>query len=385
MRHKIASPATASALAAAMLALEAAAIPLAVLTHQLTFGSVIGPALLMLPFASVGFVVARRQPSNPIGWILLVLAVCFMLSVVAGMYAVLAFRFGHPGLLLARLAVALTQAWAALVILLPLPIVLFPDGRLPSPRWRWTAWAYGVLFATFIAGLAIQDAAAFTEHPVRVDSSGQLANISSSGIAELVQFVMYVGIVLSWVAAKVLDYRRSSGERRQQLKWLMAGGAVSVVSLAISLQANVGPLFLGIAALPLSIGVGILKYRLYDIDRLISRTISYALVTALLVGMFVGLVALTTDVLPFSSPVGVAASTLAAAALFNPLRLRVQRLVDRRFNRARYDADALVASFMLRLRDAVELDAVQSGLLDAVGRAVEPAHLSIWIREGSPG
>jgi hypothetical protein len=129
-----------------------------------------------------------------------------------------------------------------------------------------------------------------------------------------------------------------------------------------------------------AIGIGILKWRLYDIDRLISRTLSYAVLTALLVGTFVGLVALTTDLLPFSSTVGVAASTLAAAALFNPLRIRVQRLVDRRFNRARYDADAAVAAFAARLRDAVDLETVRSELLAAVNRAVEPAHATIWLR-----
>ncbi len=140
----------------------------------------------------------------------------------------------------------------------------------------------------------------------------------------------------------------------------------------------------GLAALPIAIGVGILKYRLYEIDRIISRTVSYSIVTALLAGTFVGLVVLTTDVLPFSSSVGVAASTLAAAALFNPLRLRVQRAVDRRFNRARYDAEATVAAFAQRLRDAVDLDTVSADLLATVKRAVEPAHATVWIRQTSP-
>ncbi len=122
------------------------------------------------------------------------------------------------------------------------------------------------------------------------------------------------------------------------------------------------------------------KYRLYEIDRLISRTLSYAILTALLVGTFVGLVVLTTDALPFSSTVGVAASTLAAFALFNPLRRRVQRAVDRRFNRARYDAERTVAAFAARLRDAVDLDAVQAELLATVRHAVEPSHATVWLR-----
>ena len=138
--------------------------------------------------------------------------------------------------------------------------------------------------------------------------------------------------------------------------------------------------FLGLIALPISIGIGILRYRLYDIDRLISRTLSYALLTGLLVGVFVGLVLLTTRVLPFSSPVGVAASTLAAAGLFAPLRTRLQRLVDRRFNRARYDAEATVAAFGARLRDAVDPETVLSELAAAAGGSLQPAHVSVWVK-----
>jgi hypothetical protein len=144
---------------------------------------------------------------------------------------------------------------------------------------------------------------------------------------------------------------------------------------------SVGDLLaLSMAAVPIAIGMGILRYRLYDIDRLVSRTLAYAILTALLAGTFIGLVALSTDILAISGRVGVAASTLAAAALFNPLRVRIQRLVDRRFNRARYDADAIVSTFTARLRDAVELDAIRNDLLDAVHTAVQPSHASIWIK-----
>jgi NhaP-type Na+/H+ or K+/H+ antiporter len=132
-------------------------------------------------------------------------------------------------------------------------------------------------------------------------------------------------------------------------------------------------------AFPLGLGLGILKYRLYDIDRLISRTLSYAVVTGLLIGVYVGIVVLTTNVLSFSSPVAVTASTLAAAALFTPIRNAAQRLVDRRFNRAGYDAEATVAAFSARLRDAVDLETVRLDLLAVVSHAVEPAHASIWI------
>ncbi len=167
-------------------------------------------------------------------------------------------------------------------------------------------------------------------------------------------------VSLAWVGRQVAAYRRLRlGESRQQLKWLMGGGAVVIGGFMVSIflggqkatlwQVVADAATLALAALPISIGIGILKYRLYEIDRLISRTLSYLIITGLLVSVFVGIVVLATDVLPFSSPVGVAASTLAAAALFNPLRLRVQRLVDRHFNRARYDAEAIVTAFTLQL------------------------------------
>jgi len=189
--------------------------------------------------------------------------------------------------------------------------------------------------------------------------------------------------VISWVVRLLAEYRGSTGDLRQQLKWLMVGGALCVVGiLAGALLSGLlsGLLFLGILAFPVCIGIAILKYRLYDIDRLISRTLSYLIVTGLLIGVYVGLVTLTTRALPLSSPVGVAASTLAVAALFNPVRRRAQRLVDRRFNRARYDADATIAAFTAALRSEIDLDRVQSDLVDVVSRSMQPAHVSVWIR-----
>ncbi len=162
--------------------------------------------------------------------------------------------------------------------------------------------------------------------------------------------------------------------------------SLSLALLALPLQLYAQALrdaaIMAVAALPLGIGVGILKYRLYEIDGLISRTISYTLLTGLLAGVFVGVVVFAGDVLPFSSPIAVAASTLAAAALFNPLRLRLQRLVDRRFNRARYDAEATVTDFSSRLRDAIDVEAMRGELLVAVSHAIEPQHTSVWLRQG---
>ncbi len=371
--------------------LIAASVPLSALAHQLTFGG-IGQGLLMIPFAVVGTLIASRQPRNPIGWLLLTIAVTATGGEDAGFYAVRAYRIDHHGLLLSRFAVFFTQGWASMLVLLPLPVLFFPDGRI-SRFWRWTLALYGALMAVLVVQLTITDLGAFTDRVVRIDSSGELKQLgSSSGGGLPFAFVVlgFLGISLSWVVRQVVLFRRSSGDLRQQLKWLLAGGSFAVVGFflaitigsgndgAFSVIGKVG--FLGLIALPISIGIGILRYRLYDIDRLISRTLSYTLLTGLLVGVFVGLVLLTTRVLPFSSPVGVAASTLLAAALFSPLRNRLQRLVDRRFNRARYDAEATVAAFGARLRDAVDPETVLAELAAAAGGSLQPAHVSVWVR-----
>ena len=192
-------------------------------------------------------------------------------------------------------------------------------------------------------------------------------------------------MVLSFVAHQVLSWRCATGQRRQQLKWLATGAAVTLVVIAASLGFSstsiVGEILgIGLAALPVGMGVGILKYRLYEIDRIISRTLAYAIVTGVLVGVYAGLVLLSTQVLGFHSSVAVAVSTLTAVGLFNPLRRRVQQAVDRWFNRARYDADQTVTAFAARLKDAVDLDSVRDDLAATVEKALEPAHMSVWIR-----
>ncbi|MGP7996368.1 MAG: hypothetical protein ACLPKI_03385 [Streptosporangiaceae bacterium] len=190
---------------------------------------------------------------------------------------------------------------------------------------------------------------------------------------------------LTWLIVQVPRYRRSADERRQQLKWLYTGVIVFVLSVFLPGQVGndfIGPL--GVAALPVCIGVAGLKYRLFEIDRIISRVISYAIITAVLAGVFAGLVVLATQVLPVRAPVAVAAATLAAATLFNPLRKRVQHAVDRRFNRARYNADAVMSAFTARLRQTVDLDLAQDDLVGAVSQAFQPAHVSVWLT-GAPG
>jgi hypothetical protein len=372
----------------------AVAFPLAVPDHQVVKTALVNLALL-LPFACVGALVVRRQPRNPVGWMLLAIAGCFAVSTDAGLYAVWRYLEGHQGLPLARLAVALAPlGWFSLLLILPLTVLLFPDGRLPSPRWRWPMFVYLAVWAAVLAAAAIADSRAFTSHRIQVDSSGGLTAFdNASGVFRDVTGVavpLYGPLALSFVLAQVLAYRRSAGERRQQLKWLMVGAGLSVVGLTLTLtisNSSNGMLqaigiagFFASAAFPLAMGVAILKYRLYDVDRLISRTLSYTILTVLLGAVFLGIVLVATQVLPFSSPVGVAASTLAAAALFSPLRRRVQRAVDRRFNRARYDAEAIVSAFSSRLRGASDLEAVHAELLGAVHKAMEPAQASVWIQ-----
>jgi hypothetical protein len=206
-----------------------------------------------------------------------------------------------------------------------------------------------------------------------------MAWVSKTGVFELLVLAFWV----VFAGRLVLSWRRAGGDRRQQLKWLTSGSVIAVACVLIgnlvpALDQVATPVGVGVV-LPACLGVAILKYRLYDIDRIISRTLSYAIVTGLLVAVYAGLVLLATRVLSFHAPVAVAASTLAAAALFNPLRRRVQRGVDRRFNRARYDADQTVAAFAARLKDAVDLDAVQTDLATVVQRALEPAHVSVWM------
>ncbi len=265
---------------------------------------------------------------------------------------------GSWGVAAGQLAFLLAPLWIAPIALFPLVILLFPDGRLPSRRWRWLVWAAPCAALLVIGFQDVQTIGAVTRHQFRVTAGGTLPaqHWVPGWVSAVLPLLVLVTLATVWLAAigrQVASWRRSSGERRQQLKWLMSGGVVFGAAVVPSLAAASAlweVAAMAFAALPVSIGVAILRYRLYDIDRLISRTLGYALVTGLLVGVYAGLVLLATQVLGFSSTWAVAASTLVAAALFSPVRRRVQRVVDRRFNRARYDADAAVAAFADRLQ-----------------------------------
>ncbi len=370
-------------------------VPLDSLTHQAGTGGPLADTLSVVgttvPVAVVGTLLAIRRPRNPIGWLLLGLLVT---SAPTNQYLILDYRMHHGALPLGWLAVVLLETWPLLLVFLALLLWLFPDGTLPTGRWRRPA-------AILVAGGLLLGAAgsssgliAIAEHRVRIKPDGNLVSPPLGGLAAAVIVPVLVSLA-AWLVFQFPTYRRAGGERRQQLKWLYFGAAITAIAFIIG--AFVEPLAQGntlgygtqpvvnavtnlaYAALPICLGVAIFRYRLYELNRIISRVVSYTLITALLGGVFFGLVLLATHVLPFKTTVGVAVSTLIIAALFNPLRRRVQNLVDRRFNRSRYDAEAIVAAFNARLRHTVDLDTVQLDLLGVTENAFQPTHVSVWI------
>jgi hypothetical protein len=260
---RLASPQVALWLGILWFGLLVAGLPLAALAHQFTFTGA-GIFVPITPFALVGVVLARRVPRNPIGWILLLLALAGLFSTDVGFYAVRAYLLDGHGLPLARVAVFLAPGWLFLILLMPLPIALFPDGRL-SPRWRWTLPAYLLLCALLTAAFLWQDVAGIFAHHLRIDSTGELAIFGNSPnrpmeIAERVFLPIYAGFFLGWVIHQVVSYRRATGVQRQQLKWLFSGGAICIVALVLGIipsTAAVGDVaWTAIAALPIGIGVG---------------------------------------------------------------------------------------------------------------------------------
>jgi len=365
------------------------------------FGAFFLAVLSLLVYAGLGFVLALRLPRHPVGWLLLLAGALFQLSFAAAGYAWAAF-IRVPGTLpLGEVALLIGGAWIPAFGCQLLAIMLFPTGRLPSRRWRLPVALVVVVTAlSLVAGLfgpqefpvstqlvPTQGAPTVTvANPLAI--GGQLGTVLAAlfGSPPLVE-----GFVIA-AAAVLARFRAATGNERQQLKWfayatsivMLFFVATAVFSL-FSYLAGLGPLVavLVLDLIPISVAIAILRYRLYDIDVLIRRTLTYAALSALLFVAYVTGVALIQFVFsPVTSGNGlaVAISTLAVVALFQPLRHRIQSSVDRRFYRRRYDAVRTLDSFAVRLRDEIDLDALRAELITAVGDTVQPTHASLWLR-----
>ena len=327
-----------------------------------------------------GFVLASRRPENRIGWLFLVAGLGLGLSGFSDQYALHAL-VAVPGSLPAGRAFGwlFNAMWMVPVATLAFLLLLFPTGHVRSRRWRLAAWFVGGVFALITVWLLIVSTQLWA-HPFTPPS--QVTGLTAL-LTHMTGLLISAALLVSG-AALVVRFAKSSGEERLQLKWCATAALLLVVVFVASIWLNSAAVnvlqSLAFLCLYTAIAIAVLKYRLYDIDRIISRTLAYAIVTGLLVGVYAGLVLLATEVLQLKSPVAVAGSTLVAVALFSPLRSRVQRTVDQRFNRARYDADQMAAAFAARLKDAVDLDAVQADLASVVQRALEPAHVSVWTK-----
>jgi hypothetical protein len=368
--------------------------------HLLDSANDYATTTLTFVFLVVGFVITLRRPRNRIGWLLLGVGVCFCFSSL-GAYSVLDYRLDHGNLPLGLLGLLCNEGWAPAIVLLSATLVLFPDGRPPTRTCRAAMWAMLTTGAVWIAGAAGVAISAVVTNHVRLDAQNDLWAIDHPvgnwawwySIAQPAFFITLAATWLLWLVQQVGVYRRSAGDRRLQLKWLYGGAGLcalgGVLTFAWSNASSTPLRIIGafgtalLGALPLSVGIAVTRFHLYDVDRVVSRTIAYGTVTALVIGCYAGIVTLATKAMGLSSPVAVAASTLAAAAVFNPLRRRVQRGVDRRFNRARYDAEATVTGFALRLRESIGVETVREELLSTVGQAVEPAALSLWVRSSA--
>ena len=359
-------------------------------------------ALILLAFATVGAFIASRQPQNPIGWIFCIGTLFWGLGVLLLEYAVYSL-ITEPGSLPAGPLLGVFGGWArgfGWFLFITFLLLLFPNGRLPSPRWRFLAW--------LITGLLAAYAIASFLAPAIGNSDLRLAAVRNplgiSGAEDLfatLQFLLSLGLFAASVAcivAVVLRFRRARGVERQQLKWFAYGAALSalmlvaIISNIIAGWINSGPItttsfYLAVVCIPISAGIAILKYRLYDIDVIINRTVVYGTLTLSLTlvyfGLVIGLQALSGWITghTFQSPVIVVVSTLAIAALFQPLRQRIQAIIDHRFYRRKYDAEKLLATFSATLRNEVDLSELSTHLLAVVQETMQPVHVSLWLRQ----
>jgi hypothetical protein len=352
-------------------------------------------SLNLLAFPTVGALVASRRSGNAIGWLFCVVGVSFGLSSVAYGWAFYAL-FARPGALPAGEAAAWISSWIFLPALFSIPVylfLLFPDGRPVSRRWRSVAWLAGAgLLATTVGNALspgrLQEPPFETiENPAGITAAGEWLDLITA-----LGFWLTLASILLAGASLVVRFRRARGPERQQLKWFASAAvlfaATSVAYTAsptVTEQAGRLATLFAFAAIPVAVGVAILKHRLYDIDVIINRTLVYGALTAALALVYVSSVVLLQRTFVFltgeGSQLAVVASTLAIAALFSPLRRRVQAFVDWCFYREKYDAAKTLEAFSARLRDETDLDALGDGLVGVVRETMRPEHASLWLRE----
>jgi hypothetical protein len=363
--------------------------------------------VFMVPFLAfplVGALIASRRPTNSIGWICLAVGLLWMLNILSGGYG----NYGllaSPGSVPFPVAIGSQAEWigpATVGLLGTFLILLFPDGRLPSRRWRPLAWLSGTLLVLGSVGSALASGPLPDLGGVR-NPFGLEGYPWISGARDAVSLLLSLCMLAS-ASSLVLRYRRSGDEVREQIKWIAF--AASVVALGVSGAVVLGtfapdagggthPLWVGLledaitlsfAGIPIAVGFAVLKYRLYNIDLIINRTLVYGLLTALLAALYFGGVAMTQVI--FRALTGqeeqpqlaIVVSTLVIAALFNPLRRRIQSLIDRRFYRSKYDARKTLEAFSARLREETDLDALNAELVGVVRETMQPAHVSLWLR-----
>ena len=348
-------------------------------------------AAAALTAATVGAVLASRRPHHPVGWLLLAIGLSQQFSNLATDYVHYGVMVRPDGLPAASYLTGFYNSGTiVMVACIGFVMLLTPTGSLPSPRWRW--WARVVIAATVVLVLS----AALTPHPLEPeDPTFQSPLAAPPALSDLLALAGIVGVVTLLVGllvaagSLVVRFRRARGLERQQLRWLALAAALSAVALLVAVASAVLGAPLGVvlvaagisvALLPLATGAAILRYRLYDLDRIISRTLAYGLLTVLL-GLGYGAVVLgLSRLLPQDSSLVVAAATLAVAAAFQPARRRIQQLVDRRFNRRRYDAAQTITAFSAHLRDQVDLDGLTGELLAVVDQTMQPTRASLWLR-----
>jgi hypothetical protein len=354
-------------------------------------GSVVLTLAIVLTFSVVGAIVASRHPRNTIGWIFCTVGLEAGLGSLAGGYAEFWLASGWGSQRLgATAAWFATWAWIYQTVAMTFLLLLFPDGRLPSPRWRPVAWLSGLGIGGFVLGSAL-DAGPLGDFPQVVNPYGiDSPIVRVVGVASA--FVV-VGSMVASAISLIVRARRAGRVERQQIKWLAYGGAVVVGTTLLaslisiwSVTVSIAVINLALLTLPVFTGIAILRYRLYEIDILINRTLVYGALTAALALTYLGGVATTQAIFRALTgqeqqpQIAVVISTLVIAALFNPLRRRIQSFIDRRFYRRKYDARKTLDAFSAKLRNETDLNALNAELVEVVRETMQPSHVSLWLR-----